>query len=275
MEKDIHKLDESSLEGDHLYYTWDKGTPSALEVLRDTSLCVHNNQFKSIIGPSGSGKTTLLNILGGLLRPDKGVVLLNDEPMEKVSDRLGLPTPSDVGIIFQDYGLFPWLTVEGNVGFGLAVTHVPKVERNKKVEEVLRRVGLWDFRKHYPHQLSGGMKQRTSIARVLATDAEFLLMDEPFSALDFQTRYFMQEFLLEIWQKFNKTIIYVTHHVDEAILLSDVVYLMTARPGTLVEEIKINLPRPRDTSDPKFFEYRKHIIKFLEKEVKKVFEEQK
>lgn len=269
------QLDTSSLEGDHLFYTWNKGTSSALEVLRDTSLCIHNNEFKSIIGPSGSGKTTLLNILGGLLKPDKGVVLLNDEPMGKVSDRLGLPTPSDVGIVFQDYGLFPWLTVEKNVAFGLVVTHVPRVQRNKKVEEVLRRVGLWDFRNHYPHQLSGGMKQRTSIARVLATDAEFLLMDEPFSALDFQTRFFMQEFLLEVWQKFNKTIIYVTHHVDEALILSDVIYLMTARPGKLAEEMKIDLPRPRDTSDPKFFEYRKHIIAFLEKEVKRTFREQK
>jgi len=118
------------------------------------------------------------------------------------------------------------------------------------------------------------MKQRTSIARVLATDAEFLLMDEPFSALDFQTRYFMQEFLLEVWKKFNKTIIYVTHHIDEALMLSDTIYLMSARPGRIVDEMKIDLPRPRDITDPKFIEYRTKIAKHLETEVKKTFNEQ-
>jgi NitT/TauT family transport system ATP-binding protein len=147
------------------------------------------------------------------------------------------------------------------------MTRVEKKKRDAKVEYTLRRVGLWDFRNHFPHQLSGGMKQRTSIARVLATDAEFLLMDEPFSALDFQTRYYMQEFLLEVWKKFGK------HHIDEAIMLSDTVYLMTARPGRIVEEIKIDLPRPREITDPKFTEYRNHIAKHLEREVKKTFEE--
>ena len=137
--------------------------------------------------------------------------------------------------------------------------------------DILKRVGLSDFANHYPHQLSGGMKQRTSIARVLATDAEFLLMDEPFSALDFQTRYFMQEFLLEVWQKFNKTIVYVTHHIDEALMLSDTIYFMTARPGRIVEEMKIDLPRPRNIADSKFIEYRTHIAKHLETEVMKIF----
>lgn len=265
----------NSLEGEHIYFSREEGKKHVLEVIKDTSLALHNGEFKTIIGPSGCGKTTLLSILSGLLRPDQGVVLLNGQPVGEITDRVGLPTPSDVGVVFQDYGLFPWRTVAKNVAFGLEMAKIPKNKIEKKVSDILERVGLADFANHYPHQLSGGMKQRTSIARVLATDAQFILMDEPFSALDFQTRYFMQEFLLEVWKKFDKTIIYVTHHMDEAIMLSDTVYLMTSRPGKIVEEIKIDLPRPRSITDQKFVEYRGHIAKFLEKEVMKIFHNQK
>jgi len=276
---EIHRTNKKmngTLEGEHISFSREESHNHVLEIISDTSIAVHNGEFKTIIGPSGCGKTTMLSILSGLLKPDKGNVLLNGKPLSDLSEKLGLPTPDDIGVVFQDYGLFPWRTVAGNVAFGLEMTGVEKSARNAKVEDTLRRVGLWEFRNHFPHQLSGGMKQRTSIARVLATDAEFLLMDEPFSALDFQTRYYMQEFLLEVWNKFGKTIIYVTHHIDEAIMLSDTLYLMTARPGRIVEEMKIDLPRPRSIADPKFTEYRNHIAEHLEREVKKIFtEEQK
>jgi len=275
MEKEQIKNKEHSLSGSHINFSREEDEKHVLEIIRDTSIALHNGEFKTIIGPSGCGKTTLLSILSGLLKPDSGQVLLNGVEINDITEKVGLPTPSDIGIVFQDYGLFPWRTVARNVSFGLEINNVPKDIRNKKVNDILERVGLTEFRNHYPHQLSGGMKQRTSIARVLATDAEFLLMDEPFSALDFQTRYFMQEFLLEVWKKFNKTIIYVTHHIDEALMLSDTIYLMTGRPGRIIEEMKIDLPRPRDIADPKFSEYRTHIAKHLETEVKKIFENQK
>lgn len=268
-----NKKINGTLEGQHISFSREESHKHVLEIIKDTSIALHNGEFKTIIGPSGCGKTTMLSILSGLLKPDKGSVLLNGKPIEDVTEKLGLPTPDDIGVVFQDYGLFPWRTVKENVVFGLEMTGMEKSKRNAKVEDTLRRVGLWEFRDHYPHQLSGGMKQRTSIARVLATDAEFLLMDEPFSALDFQTRYYMQEFLLEVWQKFNKTIIYVTHHIDEAIMLSDTVYLMTGRPGKIIEEIKIDIPRPRSITDPKFTEYRNRIAEHLEREVKKTFME--
>ncbi|MSR71700.1 MAG: ABC transporter ATP-binding protein [Candidatus Taylorbacteria bacterium] len=266
------KIKNGSLEGQHIGFFREESEKHLLEIIKDTSLALHNGEFKTIIGPSGCGKTTLLSILSGLLCPDSGTVLLNGIEMGEITKRVGLPTPSDVGVVFQDYGLFPWRTVEKNVSFGLEMVKTPKEIITQKVADILSRVGLTEFTKHYPHQLSGGMKQRTSIARVLATDAEFLLMDEPFSALDFQTRYFMQEFLLEVWKKFDKTIIYVTHHMDEAIMLSDTIYLMTARPGKIIEEMKIDLPRPRSITDPKFVEYRNHIALHLEREVKKIFE---
>jgi len=275
MQKEEIKNNRHSLEGKHIGFSREEDEKHVLEVIRDTSIALHNGEFKTIIGPSGCGKTTLLSILSGLLKPNSGKVLLNGVEVSDITEKLGLPTPSDIGIVFQDYGLFPWLTVARNVSFGLEINNVPKDIRTKKVVDILERVGLTEFANHYPHQLSGGMKQRTSIARVLATDAEFLLMDEPFSALDFQTRYFMQEFLLEIWKKFNKTIIYVTHHIDEALMLSDTIYLMTGRPGRIIEEMKIDLPRPRDITDSKFSEYRMHIAKHLEVEVKKIFENQK
>lgn len=265
------KLHKNTLEAKNISFSREESNRQTLKVIEDTSIALHNGEFKTIIGPSGCGKTTILSILSGLLKPDSGNVFLNGESVGDITERVGLPTPSDIGVVFQDYGLFPWRTVAQNVAFGLEMTGVTKKDREKKVSDILNRVGLSEFADHYPHQLSGGMKQRTSIARVLATDAEFLLMDEPFSALDFQTRYFMQEFLLEVWKKFNKTVVYVTHHIDEAIMLSDTIYLMTARPGKIVEEIQIDLPRPRNITDPKFTEYRNKIASHLEKEVKKIF----
>lgn len=272
--QDINKKLNSTLEGQDISFSREEDAKHVLQIIQDTSIALHNGEFKTIIGPSGCGKTTLLSILSGLLKPDSGKVLLNGMSVGDITSRMGLPTPSDVGVVFQDYGLFAWRTVEENVAFGLEMANIPKDVRDQKVSDILGRVGLSEFAKHYPHQLSGGMKQRTSIARVLATDAEFLLMDEPFSALDFQTRYFMQEFLLEVWTKFNKTIIYVTHHIDEAIMLSDTIYLMTARPGRIIEEIKIDIPRPRSITDPKFTEYRNHIAAHLEREVLKTFLQQ-
>ena len=257
----------------NVHFTW-KDSEQPVDVLKDVSLQIHSGEFVSIIGPSGCGKTTLLNILGGVSKPDSGTVYLDGQILGSSKQGVTAPTTSDVGVIVQDYGLLPWLTVRGNVAFGMKMSGIPKNEQKNAIIELLSKVGLLDFANHYPHQLSGGMKQRTSIARALANQSQYLLMDEPFSALDFQTRLMMQEFLTDIWQQFKKTIVFITHHVEEAILLSDKIYLLSARPGTVLEEVTIDLPRPRNVADAKFNEYRNHITSYLQKEVLKSFEEQ-
>ncbi len=170
-------------------------------------------------------------------------------------------------MVFQDHSLFPWLSVKDNVGFGLAMKKVPKPERDERVAKMLSRVRLSKFADHRPHQLSGGMKQRVAIARALVESPEFIMMDEPFAALDFQTRVLMQRFLLEVWSEFKPTIIFVTHHIDEAVLLADRVVVMSAGPGRIVEEVRIDLPRPRRMTDPGFNDYRTRLTETLEREV--------
>ena len=234
-------------------------------VLNDISFRLEPGEFVSIIGPSGCGKSTLLNLICGLLVPTAGEILIQGERLTGHRN--------EVGMVFQDYGLFPWLDVQQNVEFGMKMKGTPKAERSARSSEILSKIGLLSARRQFPHQLSGGMKQRVSIARVLANDSQYLLMDEPFGALDHQTRLRMQLFLLDIWQRFNTTILFVTHHVEEALMLSERVFLMTSRPGTLLEEIKVNLPQPRDTTSKEFNDYRIHIINHLEREVLKGFAE--
>ncbi len=274
MKTTTSKAASSGISCRNVCFTWRDSEPT-VDVLRDVSLDVKDGEFVSIIGPSGCGKTTLLNVLGGISRPDSGAVYLDGRPLLKPKKGVTAPTPNDIGVIFQDYGLLPWRTVRGNVTFGMKMSGIPKSEQEGAINELLSKVGLREFSSHYPHQLSGGMKQRTAIARVLANQSRYLLLDEPFAALDFQTRLMMQEFITGIWQKFNKTIVFITHHVEEAILLSDKIYLMSARPGTIVEEVVIDLPRPRNVADAKFNKYRGHITSYLQKEVVKSFEEQR
>jgi NitT/TauT family transport system ATP-binding protein len=212
-------------------------------VLDRVSLSVPSRQFVCILGPSGCGKTTLIRIVAGITRADGGTVTLDGE-------RLTGPG-LDRSLVFQSYGLLPWRTVRGNVEFGLEIRGVPKNERRRSAQAQIDRLGLSGFEDHYPHQLSGGMQQRVGLARALSKDPKILLMDEPFAAVDMQTREYLQDELLRIWDETVTTVVFVTHSIDEAIYLGDRVVVMQARPGRIRAEVAIDLPRPRGVSDVK------------------------
>ena len=205
--------------------------------LEPTNLTIPDNDFVTIIGPSGCGKSTLLRLVAGLDQPTTGRILLNGIPVSE-------PGP-DRGMVFQSYTLFPWLTVADNIAFGLREKGTPAHRRTAIVREWLVRIDLVSFEHHYPKQLSGGMQQRTAIARALANDPAILLLDEPFGALDNQTRALMQELLLDIWERERKTVLFVTHDIEEAIFLASRVVVMTARPGRIKADVRIDLPHPR------------------------------
>jgi NitT/TauT family transport system ATP-binding protein/sulfonate transport system ATP-binding protein len=205
--------------------------------LEPTTLTVEQNDFITILGPSGCGKSTLLRIVAGLDRPSTGEVLLNGKPVTR-------PGP-DRGMVFQSYTLFPWLTVAENIAFGLREKGLPVAEQAEIVGAYIEKVGLSGFAAHWPKQLSGGMQQRTAIARALANDPEILLLDEPFGALDNQTRSLMQELLLGIWEREKKTVLFVTHDIEEAVFIASRVIVMSARPGRIKADIKVDLPYPR------------------------------
>jgi NitT/TauT family transport system ATP-binding protein len=208
---------------------------SSVAAVKDINLEIKKGEFACLLGPSGCGKTTLLRILAGLEKPSGGTYELipgdPDKPLQSM--------------IFQEKGVIPWMTVEDNVTFGLRMRHAPRTEMKERSEYYLNKVGLWDFRKLYPSEISGGMKQRVSIARAFSNDPEILLMDEPFAALDEQNKFILQEELLSIWEETNKTVLFITHSIDEALLLSDRILLMSSQPGTIVREKRIDLPRPR------------------------------
>jgi len=205
--------------------------------LEPTNLTIPDNDFVTIVGPSGCGKSTLLRLIAGLDQPTTGRILLNGIPVSE-------PGP-DRGMVFQSYTLFPWLTVADNIAFGLREKGTPAHWRTAIVREWLVRIDLVSFEHHYPKQLSGGMQQRTAIARALANDPAILLLDEPFGALDNQTRALMQELLLDIWERERKTVLFVTHDIEEAIFLASRVVVMTARPGRIKADVRIDLPHPR------------------------------
>jgi NitT/TauT family transport system ATP-binding protein len=208
-----------------------------VEAVRNASIHVNPGEFVSIVGPSGCGKSTLLNAVAGFLKPTGGEVTVDGE----VVDGPG----ADRGMVFQQYSLFPWKTVKGNVEFGLKMKHLDKSSRDRAARTLLGLAGLSAFENKYPDSLSGGMKQRVGIVRALATGPKVLLLDEPFGALDAQTRIIMQQILTNMWQRLKISVLFVTHDIDEAIFLSDRVYCMTARPGTIKAEIAIPLERPR------------------------------
>ena len=203
----------------------------------EIDLKIKNKEFATILGPSGCGKSTLLRIVAGLIKPTKGIVRLDGNVISRPGQ--------DRGMVFQSYTLFPWLTVTENIQFGLEISGMPKARQEQIAQEFVEKVGLKGFEKTYPRGLSGGMKQRVAIARALANNPAILLLDEPFGALDAQTRSLMQELLTQIWEELHKTILFVTHDVEEAIFLSDRVFIMTARPGKIKAEIDIPLKRPR------------------------------
>jgi NitT/TauT family transport system ATP-binding protein len=206
--------------------------------LSDVSLDIKPGRFVVLVGPSGCGKSTLLMMLAGLRQQTSGTILINGAP-------ISAPDPNRVGVVFQEASLFPWLTAEENVEFPLALRGVSKGERRAKAEAMLELVGLEGFGKRHPHELSGGMKQRVSIARGLVQDPPVLLMDEPFAALDEQTRMTMGDELLRIWAATGKTVVFVTHSLTEAVYLADEVAVMSARPGRIVDLLQVQLPRPR------------------------------
>jgi NitT/TauT family transport system ATP-binding protein len=245
------------LEGVEKTYRTQRG--ELVHALEGITLDVEENEFVTLVGPSGCGKSTLLELCAGLEQTTHGEIRIDGEPVSG-------PNPKAV-MVFQEHSLFPWLDVESNVGFGLKMRKTPPNERWRQVREVLERVKLVKFARHYPHQLSGGMKQRVAIARALVGSPEFMLMDEPFAALDFQTRVLMQQFLLEVWAGFKSTILFVTHQIDEAVLLADRVVVMSAAPGRVLEEIAIALPRPRSMTDPEFNAYRVRLTSHMEREV--------
>ena len=207
------------------------------KALEPTDLVIGNNDFVTILGPSGCGKSTLLRIVAGLDRPTSGRVTLDGREVTGPG--------ADRGMVFQSYTLFPWLSVRENIAFGLRERGVPEAERNKIADAFIRQVGLSGFENHWPKQLSGGMQQRTAIARALANDPKILLLDEPFGALDNQTRALMQEMLLGIWERDQKTVLFVTHDIEEAIFMANRVVVMTARPGRIKAEVAVPFPHPR------------------------------
>jgi NitT/TauT family transport system ATP-binding protein len=223
------------------------------------NLVIPENQFTVLIGPSGCGKTTLLNTIAGFEKPTSGSVYLKDKP-------ISAPGP-DRGYVFQDYALFPWLTVLDNIAFGLRHNGFSKQDARDKATKYLELVNLKGFEKAFPHTLSGGMKQRVAIARALAYEPDVLLMDEPFGALDAQTRKHMQKELNSILEKTRKTVIFVTHSVIEAVFLADLVVVMTARPGKIKGMIQIDLPRHRSYIEDEYLHYRQMILDLLEEEV--------
>ena len=236
------------------YYTDDSETVA----IRDFNLNVRKGELITIVGPSGCGKTTLLRMIAGLLEPTTGKIQIDGKECKG--------TGSDRGMVFQDYALFPWRSVRKNIEFGLEVANVPKDERKVKSDELLRMVGLENFADARIHELSGGMKQRVAIARALATSPDVLLMDEPFGALDAQTRNLMQEALIDILDQTDQTVIFITHSVDEAVYLSDRIVVLTKRPATIKSIFDIPWSHPRDRASQEFTTLRKQILEELRSE---------
>jgi NitT/TauT family transport system ATP-binding protein len=240
-----------------------RGRNGAVQALKDVSFSSVEREFLCIVGPSGCGKTTLLRLIAGLLEPTSGEIIFHEEaPASRPR----------TAMVFQEHGLFPWMTVLDNVAFGLEMQRVSRQERNGRARSFIEKVGLASFANSYPHELSVGMSQRVGIARAFVADAQILLMDEPFGSLDTQTRLVLQEELLRIWKDYQKLVVYVTHDIEEAILLGDRVLVMSGRPGRIREDIPIPLARPRDLSardDAQVTEIKWHIWKMLEDEVRK------
>ena len=245
---------------------WNAGRPGAHEALTDIALEIDPGEFVVLLGPSGCGKSTLLYLIAGLELPTSGAIRAHGEPVTG-------PAP-ERSLIFQETSLFPWLNVWQNVGFGLSVRGVRTEERKDTARQVLARVGLSEAFERRPDELSGGMRQRVAVARALAMQPKVLLMDEPFAALDVQTRVKMQGFLLDVWDASKASVLFVTHHMDEAIALADRVVVFTARPGRVKAIVPIDLPRPRDLTSPALLALRIELTALLQDEVDRAFAEQ-
>ena len=234
------------------------GRGKNLSVLEEISLTIDDGELVCLLGPSGCGKTTLLRLIAGLDQPTSGEIIANGELVEKPS--------GDRAVIFQQYSLFPWLTVIQNVTFGLEISGGSKEENIQAAERYLQSVGLLEFKDSYPHELSGGMKQRVAIIRSLLNHSPILLMDEPFSALDMQNRHKLQEQLIGVWKRFENTIVFVTHDVDEAVYLADKIVLLDKNPGKIAEIISVDLERPRKRDSHEFLDIQESIVGKLDME---------
>ena len=240
---------ETKLCAERIYMSFTRDGAS-LPVLEDINLDVGNGEFLCLLGPSGCGKSTLLSTIAGFLAPTSGEVRIDGEIVRR-------PDPRRI-FVFQERGVFPWLTVEGNIGFGLF--NLPRAERQHRIAHYIKMVGLEGFEKSYPPELSGGMKQRLEVARALAVNPDMLFLDEPFGALDSITRLIMRAELLRIWEAERKTIVFVTHDIDEAVQLADRVAVMSARPGRIQQIVNIDIPHPRDINSPRYLELRTGIF---------------
>jgi NitT/TauT family transport system ATP-binding protein len=253
---------QAYIQGRNVNLTFRPPNRGPVRALQNFDIDIQEGEFLSIVGPSGCGKSTFLNVLLGLIRPDSGDIRMQGAPIAGPS--------TDRAMVFQEFGLLPWRTVKANVELGLELKGLGAAERARVSEPLIEMVGLAGFDGHFPHELSGGMKQRVGLARALATDPDVLLMDEPFAALDAQTRDLMQVELLRIWQQAKKTVLFVTHQIDEAIYLSDRVMVMTKRPGRAKKIFPIELPRPRDYEmrvTPEFNELKLEIWNELTDEI--------
>ena len=234
--------------------------PVGIQALGDVSLSVASGDFVSVIGPSGCGKSTLLRIIDGLIPADQGQILVDGKTVTGPG--------RDRAVVFQYFGLYPWRSVLRNVEFGLELQDVSSAERRQRALANIAKVGLRGFESHFPHELSGGMRQRVGLARALTLNPEVILMDEPFSSVDEQTRELLQEQLLDLWQETRKTILFITHSIDEAVYMSSRIVVMGARPGRVVEEIPVDLPRPRRSdvrAMPRFGEIRSYAWELLKR----------
>src|SRR5258706_56543 len=253
-------MSKVSIEGVSRTFPGVRGGP-ATEALQPTVLAVADNDFITIVGPSGCGKSTLLRIVAGLDAPTVGRVLLDGIPV--------VGPGADRGMVFQSYTLFPWLNVRQNICFGLRQKGMPAAQQREISERFIAEIGLRGFERHYPKMLSGGMQQRTALARALANDPKILLLDEPFGALDNQTRVLMQELLLGIWEAERKTVMFVTHDIDEAIFMANRVAVFSARPGRIKADIPVNLPHPRHytvKTSPEFMELKARLTEEIRAE---------
>jgi NitT/TauT family transport system ATP-binding protein len=245
---------------------WAEGTDRALEALGGIDLDVAPNEFVVLLGPSGCGKSTLLYLVAGLESPSSGMIESHGVPVTRPS--------SDRSLIFQEPSLYPWLSVAENVAFGLKLKGVPRAERHAVAAQILQKMGLSDVLDTRPDELSAGMRQRVAVARALAMKPSVLLMDEPFAALDVQTRSKLQDFLIQAWRDSGASVLFVTHHIDEALALADRIVVITARPGRIKSIVPVKLGRPRDPHNPILHDLRDHLIDLLADEVDRAFAEQ-
>ncbi|MCY1103941.1 ABC transporter ATP-binding protein [Shouchella clausii] len=250
----------------HVEKTFAKGKNDTLHVLNDIDMTINEGDFVSLLGPSGCGKSTILNLIAGLDSPTSGNVFVNGKQVNKPGN--------DRVVVFQEAGLFPWMNVLENVAYGLKLKGFSNQESAEKAREGLKMVHLGNFSTAYPHELSGGMKQRVAIARALVMDPDILLMDEPFAALDEQTRMVLHKELLEIWAETGKTILFITHNIREAVMLSNRIVLMGTRPGRIKKEFIVQAALPRDPADSYLVDLERRIMKELEDEMEKVLKEE-